>query len=285
MELLCPNCQQMLNLDDRHAGQMMRCPICKGTFTAPSLASPMAQAGAMPTATPAGPESSESAWAGMTPSLSAPAESPASTAETYAVGPETPRPASPYLTASAPLPVAAPTPAAAPTAAAAPAAPGAYARICSIPLHTGVVVWISPVAMTLVFLLSFFPWLHVIGSSPSAWGLAFSHSDVVLIFYVILMVLLFLASIAALLIALEVMPLPALQGWRRPVILGGASLFAFLFLFIRYVDVLFSPVAATIGFKLAFRLHLLAIIGLLLELWLELRRPRQLPPPKIELHW
>jgi hypothetical protein len=37
MELFCPNCQKKLLIEDRYAGQVMKCPMCSGTFTAPSL--------------------------------------------------------------------------------------------------------------------------------------------------------------------------------------------------------------------------------------------------------
>ena len=38
MNLLCPHCQKMLTVPDLHAGQMMQCPLCGNTFTAPALA-------------------------------------------------------------------------------------------------------------------------------------------------------------------------------------------------------------------------------------------------------
>src|SRR5262249_19587544 len=40
MELLCPQCQQKLTIPDQYAGQLMRCPLCNGTFTAPALTPP-----------------------------------------------------------------------------------------------------------------------------------------------------------------------------------------------------------------------------------------------------
>src|SRR5712691_9866367 len=40
MELMCPNCQQKLTIPDQFAGQLMRCPLCNGTFTAPALSAP-----------------------------------------------------------------------------------------------------------------------------------------------------------------------------------------------------------------------------------------------------
>src|SRR6516164_1038425 len=37
MNLLCPNCQKMLTVPEEFAGQLMKCPLCAGTFTVPGL--------------------------------------------------------------------------------------------------------------------------------------------------------------------------------------------------------------------------------------------------------
>src|SRR5215470_17975414 len=37
MNLLCPNCQKMLTVPEQFAGQLMKCPLCAGTFTVPGL--------------------------------------------------------------------------------------------------------------------------------------------------------------------------------------------------------------------------------------------------------
>jgi hypothetical protein len=37
MEILCPNCQKKLTILEQYAGQMLKCPLCGGTFTAPAL--------------------------------------------------------------------------------------------------------------------------------------------------------------------------------------------------------------------------------------------------------
>ena len=37
MNLLCPNCQKMLTVPEQYAGQLMKCPLCAGTFTVPGL--------------------------------------------------------------------------------------------------------------------------------------------------------------------------------------------------------------------------------------------------------
>src|SRR5207302_4393185 len=42
MNLLCPNCQKMLTVPEQFAGQLMKCPLCSGTFTVPVLPQPSA---------------------------------------------------------------------------------------------------------------------------------------------------------------------------------------------------------------------------------------------------
>lgn len=37
MNLLCPNCQKTLQVPEQFAGQMMKCPLCAGTFTTPGM--------------------------------------------------------------------------------------------------------------------------------------------------------------------------------------------------------------------------------------------------------
>src|SRR5690349_15710751 len=52
MNLLCPNCQKMLTVPEEFAGQLMKCPLCTGTFTVPSLPGTAAP----PAAPPSRPE-------------------------------------------------------------------------------------------------------------------------------------------------------------------------------------------------------------------------------------
>ena len=37
MNLQCPSCQKMLQVPEQYAGQLMKCPLCGGTFTLPAL--------------------------------------------------------------------------------------------------------------------------------------------------------------------------------------------------------------------------------------------------------
>src|SRR5262245_17993933 len=37
MNLLSPNCGKMLTVPEQYAGQLMKCPLCSGTFSVPAL--------------------------------------------------------------------------------------------------------------------------------------------------------------------------------------------------------------------------------------------------------
>jgi hypothetical protein len=52
MELHCPSCQRRLTIPDQYAGQMMKCPLCNNTFTAPALSPVPAPATAPPAPPP-----------------------------------------------------------------------------------------------------------------------------------------------------------------------------------------------------------------------------------------
>lgn len=163
MNILCPNCQKQISLDEQHAGQLLKCPLCAGTFAVPML----------PPAAP--PLASTSAHPGVTPG---PVGTP--TTESYGLAPEPapppPRFEVPPLTsgpaAGAHIPpreTAAPPP---------PPPPGGYVHVRTYRLHPQVVRWVAPAALVLVFILSFFTWVgmypggeRVLGQS--AWKAAF----------------------------------------------------------------------------------------------------------------
>src|SRR5690242_15582638 len=102
MNLLCPNCQKMLTVPEQYAGQLMKCPLCSGTFTVPALPSGGQGYEAAPPA-PAGPTpATPPATAPLTP-----APAPAGGSDFYGLSPE-PEPAHgpPAGTPPAPLPLA-----------------------------------------------------------------------------------------------------------------------------------------------------------------------------------
>jgi len=149
MNLLCPNCQKMLTVPEQYAGQLMKCPLCSGTFTVPGL----------PAAPPA---------AALPPP-----------AETYGVHPETPpSPSASPLTASPPTPPLTSTASTAPpstiTGTPPPPRPPGAPMTFSIWFKPEVVRWVAPGALILclIFML-FFPWLGVYpGGQAAAWQYA-----------------------------------------------------------------------------------------------------------------
>jgi hypothetical protein len=144
MNLLCPNCQKMLTVPEQYAGQLMKCPLCAGTFTVPGL--PSSTPAAPPPSSPTYPVQSEtppSPVTGSPPASGAPA--PSSTAPASAV------------TGTPP----------------APSPPGGPITF-SIWFKPEVVQWIAPGALILVFILMLFvPWVGVyVGGQPVAWQYA-----------------------------------------------------------------------------------------------------------------
>jgi hypothetical protein len=149
MNLLCPNCQKMLTVPEQFAGQLMKCPLCNGTFTVPSL-----PAAAPPPPPPEvfGVKDNEPAAlpsASLTP--------PSTTATTTA--PSAPPPPPPP-----PLP------------------PGEYTHKSSIWFSPKVIQFIPAAALVLVFFLQLTPWVgFYLGSyavvSQNAWGAAFASKS------------------------------------------------------------------------------------------------------------
>jgi hypothetical protein len=137
MNLVCPNCQKMLTVPEQYAGQLMKCPLCAGTFTVP----------------------------GLPPAAPSPAALPPSSAPNFGLGADAP-----------PAPGAAPSPTpstASPSSFAGtppPSPPGGPFTL-SIWFKPEIIQWIAPGALVLiVFLYLFFPWIGVYkGGQAAAW--------------------------------------------------------------------------------------------------------------------
>jgi len=241
MELLCPNCQQKLNIREQYAGQIMRCPLCNGMFTAPAMG------GAAPPPPPvySPPASSEPFYSGGAPPPPAPAPAPP------------------------PLP------------------PGELTKCCTLTISPRVVPWIAPLCLGLVLLMTFLPWDIGPFGSINAWRLGFGPlSNLLFTFYLLLTALGLACAVVSLLTTLGVIPLPQeLKTWL-PVIVGCIVGSAFLLFAVKYLQPVFQHAVTPlfIWTKLAIRFHALAVVGLALEFWLERRRLKNLPPPKIEFH-
>ncbi len=324
MNLLCPNCQKMLTVPEDFAGQLMKCPLCSGTFTVPGL-----------------PGSA-------TPAL------PASEPETdiYSVRHEPSPPPAP-----APLPeleLSPPSTATTPTLPPAPApclAAQDYAHVLAGSLNPRVLPWIAPVCLVLIFFLQFPDWdgLYpggVPAATANAWGAAFGSYppdgdlkdlvpaladekykpgvSVLTIFYLILFFPALIVTLASVILPLLQIKLPPqvekLMPWRWGIV-AAANLILFFFLGLQlllgfsldssYRDWVekqtksemkenpntqerklaevhrgefLNMLRQTVWLRLVVLLHLVAILGSLLMFWTE-RRGTLHPLPRLELRW
>lgn len=235
MNLLCPNCQKMLTVPEEFAGQLMKCPLCSGTFTVPGL--PGAAAPPPPTHEPE-PEifSIRNDPAPLPPPSSSFA---------------TPFPAQTESPPSMPSTPPAPQP---------PLPPGEYTHTLTATLNPKVLPWIAPVCLLLIFVLQMFTWVGIFpGGVPamtgSAWSAAFGNYSmdgdlkrtndalrddkfkpgfsVLTIFYLVLFLLALavtLASVVASRLTLKLPPqVEKILPWRWGIV-AAVNLILFLFL-------------------------------------------------------
>jgi hypothetical protein len=172
-----------------------------------------------------------------------------------------------------------------------PPPPGEYTRSVTWTLSDRVIPVLAPAGLGLVFLLSFLPWSFSVRGTLNGWTLGFGeHANAIVGVYLLITMLAFVLSVPSFLFARNLAPAPpavkALGPWRSAIV-GGVALLAFVFMIYLYLDYIFSfgTTPGTIWMKLAVRCHLLALIGSVLEYWLEARRSRNLPPPRAELRW
>jgi hypothetical protein len=149
MNLLCPNCQKMLTVPEQYAGQLMKCPLCQGTFTVPTLPA------APPPPPP--PPSAPDIYRLQDPSPAPPPSMP-------------PSYTSPLIQPSAPAVPPPPPPPPPP-----PLPPGEYTRKATIGFSPKVLQFVPAVAMALIFILQLAPWVGVYfggyaAVSQNAWG-------------------------------------------------------------------------------------------------------------------
>ncbi len=258
MELLCPHCLKKVTVSDDKAGQVLNCPLCQGVFAAPALPP-------VPTRTSAAVSSVPTPFP-MQP-LEAPSLPPMTS---VAVGPP-------------PGPIPAPPPP--------PRPPADYAHRFAFRLRPDVLVGIAPVCLFLIlFLLSFFGW-HAVLDQPdglSLWALGFSQRGTGLFTaYVLLTFLTFFVAVACALFELRIIPAPValavLLPWKSGITLLLLALTFALFAY-DYQQLLFAAVdLMALAEKVAFRLHLIALIAAGLEVWVQSRIARNLPLPRITL--
>jgi hypothetical protein len=265
MEIVCPTCQQKLQIADAHAGQMVKCPTCAAAFQAPSLP------GAAPLTMPAAPD--------------ADVRKPDAP---FAFAPDS-APPPPPIAPETPAQPESPTP---------PRPPGEYTRTCAIHVRQHVVTLIPPIGLVVLFLMTFFPWLiSGLGAVPglafvreNAWGLAFSGSYPMLLFFILLLIVAAPIAVVAVLFSKSILPVPAAL---RPYLSWGPAVVAILtfaswfFFMTHYLHGLFmeGPDPATIWIKLAFRIHTLVLLAAVLDIWLQNRQRHGLSEPRLEMRW
>jgi hypothetical protein len=260
MNLLCPNCQKMLSVPEEYAGQLMQCPLCRGTFQMPAVPQ-AAGAAAAPTPPPPPPPPPVSAGAPPTDPFQFQAPPPNIYSVAAEPPPFEPPPAPPRKKKAAPSDEEFIQPVDIHDKAPPPGVPGEYRHAIPIWISPRYLQWIVPGALFLVFLLSFFPWERfspggVSIISQNAWQAAFgSYSidedikkekagplekdpggNVPLAFFLILMCIALLLAGGA--FALNFLthnlppPVRMVRGWRW-LIVGAVVGVAFLFLLLQ----------------------------------------------------
>ncbi len=245
MNLMCPNCQKMLTVPEEFAGQLMKCPLCTGTFTVPGL----------PSSVPQGPSTPVPDTYTIHPddaTLPPPEEpalpmqeplSPLPAATTIPSSPTPPPPPPPPLVPSLfPLPT------------------DSYRHTASLSINPRLLPWVAPVCLVLVFFLLFFNWVGlypggVPAATQNAWQAGFAGlsldgdmadlvpalkedkykpgASVLTIFYLLLFFPVLLVTIASIAIDFVKLKLPPvvekLLPWRWGIV-AAANLILFLFL-------------------------------------------------------
>jgi hypothetical protein len=294
MNLLCPNCQKPLQVPEQYAGQLMKCPLCNGTFGVPAMPPPPAPPPVMPP-----PASFTPAPEPPPVDGAAPAPPPARTAETPA--PPPPPPAT------------------------------GYERSCSMSLNPRVLSWIPPAAIGLVFLMLFFPWVSTYEMGPKewysqlGWGTGFGHEGSGWgILYILLLFPTLAVAVAVAVLPLIPVKLPPqveqILPWRAAIV-AAVILLPTLVLLAQYAIFGFgleqtvlttgdgpppdkevndlqtrlmkAPVARDVArvtldrspwLCLAVLLHLVALGGAGLDAWMQRRGPSRLPP-RVDVLW
>jgi hypothetical protein len=290
MNLLCPSCQKMLQVPEQYAGQQMRCPLCNNIFTVPAVPD---SPGLPPPPVPEPPA--------PPPAPPPPAPPPPQQEPVYQMSePPAPPPLPPFDFGK-------PEPDVAQQKAAAPPAPplpmGDYTQTRSIILSPTVVPWVTPIALGVLFLFMFFPWVTIsfsvpglgpkgasITASANPWTLGFGEGGSALyVSYDLLVIFALLASIASFLMYRKVIPdtpaLQSIQPWRA-LIVAVLTIPPFLLHFFGNLVNLVNPgfIPLNLWGMLAFWIHLTASVAILIEVWLHRRGP-SLPPPRIDIRW
>ena len=275
MDLFCPHCTRRVSVADDNAGQVLSCPLCAKQFQAPALAPP--------------------AVAPKPPAPPLPPPSVPVSEGLYEVGPPPPKPPlSPLPPIPQPRQVAPPEPEAPPLP------PGEYTRAIACSLNADWLTFVPPVCLLAILVLSFFNWHLTVRSFPSSlresetlpaqnlWQLASGQASYLA--YLILLVLGFVAAVKACLSEKKILPTPAPFTSVIPfkdLVVGLILLLSLLLLGHDSVNIhLFETInPLALAFKIAFRLHFIAMLASFGMFWLTWRRRKNLPPPTVEARW
>jgi len=156
-------------------------------------------------------------------------------------------------------------------------------------------VWIAPISLVVVFVFSFFPWRYLtdlergIAEKFNLWGMAFSFGMADWVLYLLFTFFLGIPLlVAAFLAAKKLIPLPpAVQAWMwlRPAAVMAILLPGLIIIGSNWVGLNLTDKHMTAWMKLAFRVHLIAAVAAALEWWVDSRKAKNLPPPKVEVRW
>jgi hypothetical protein len=313
----------MLTVPEEFAGQLMKCPLCNGTFTVPGL----------PGAAPPPP----------------PPSSAGAPSDIFSIQQE-PVPPAPPVSHWEPPPSPTSAPLAPPPPPPPPLPPQDYQHSAAVHLSPKVLPWIAPACLLLVFVLQFFNWVGLYpGGVPSvtqnAWGAAFGSytedgnlkspsvrdekykpgASVLTIFYLLLFFPTLAVTLASVAIGMVPVKLPPqvenLLPWRWGIV-AALNLILFFFLALqlllgfsldnRYADWVEKQVKVndskepksteqqmkedsrrgmllqanyhTFWLRLVVLLHLVAILCAALMFWINQRGTHR-PLPKLELRW
>src|SRR5262245_7013455 len=153
MNLLCPNCGKMLTVPEQYAGQLMKCPLCSGTFTVPALPPGGALDAPAPPSAPPAPAFQQSAPSDPYHPQQSSSPQPAFDAGGRGGAGEPAFPTSPP-----PPPQQAVSQTGGPGLPSESVTPGEYTGGWQLRTNLKILQWVPAVALLLVFFIQFFPW-------------------------------------------------------------------------------------------------------------------------------
>jgi hypothetical protein len=298
MDLVCPSCQKRLTIEDRYAGMVVKCPLCGSMLQAPvllttppmpTLASPLGASASQPTTTTTPFDAAVPTMPALelppssTPTPAPPHQAPGTMPEIFVAPPVTVEP---------PVPVTDHPEILADLSEVPTVRQGEYTTKIRFHLRPEVLSWITPSCLVLLFFLSFFTWYHSeTFGTRNLWQLGFSEGGYArYVFYIVFTFIALMFAVLVLSFEQQWIPLPVglrpFWPWRA-LIVGAATALPFIFFLGDYVACHFQVFGnpTSIAMKLAFRVHLLAVVASALHFWLEQRKGKNAPLPRLELRW